>query len=619
MVNSGDPAVIDDNQCFSNTKLWEVQRAFYENSGVKCWQECVVPNFVTCNCFVASAYARCILAFLQDHFSSSSASNSEEPVYIVEIGAGSAKLSYVLLHKLVALRKFWPKPSGRKGKPCFKYIVTDYTTTSLPFWTNHPQLSPFIEEGLIDFARFDVEEDSTVTLAMSGKVLTPGSLDHPIVGVANYVFDSLRADAFRIVDGQLEELLCTSYSPHMRVPSPQHGTGGASTQNSNSTSTAGFTLTPELLRSVKLTWAARPVNDPKRYYPLEGEDKDTGAGRALLGLVEKITGDSKSAGAASFLLPVGAFKAIHNMRALSKDNSLVMLIGDKGHTDVSELSGLRDPHIAQHGSFSCMVNFVALEQFAESEGGFTTVSPYLDGFKVMCMGLGIENTKTNKNHVPQRFRMQCGLLLGSSCTFGPDAFSSLQRCLKEEGKDVSLRTALAVVRLSQFDPDVFYKFKQVFIDKGPQASEKLQNGIRHDMEQVYKCYYPLQPSKDVAFEIGRIFMGLKDFAVAADHFKASQRHCGVHHVSWYNMGVCYYYLNRLTLAAQCFDSSLQLCAEYPDAVKWRAKVAHLTEFLGDTDANDGNVSPASVPPAAAGTSSNVSPTQSAQNVSPPNN
>jgi tetratricopeptide (TPR) repeat protein len=199
----------------------------------------------------------------------------------------------------------------------------------------------------------------------------------------------------------------------------------------------------------------------------------------------------------------------------------------------------------------------------------------MEGFKCVAYGFGLGDSP----QATAGFRMQFGQTLGGR--FGPDGFSTLQRCLKEESKTPGLRSALAVVRLSQHDPDVLYKFKQVFIDKVPHASDKLQSDIRHDMQKVYACYFPLLPSKDVSFEIGRIYMGLKDFEIAVGFFKASQVHCGVHHVSWYNMGVCHYYLNELDSAAKCFDESLALCSDYPDAIKWRRKVDHLKEFLGD--------------------------------------
>ena len=42
---------------------------------------------------------------------------------------------------------------------------------------------------------------------------------------------------------------------------------------------------------------------------------------------------------------------------------------------------------------------------------------------------------------------------------------------------------------------------------------------RRDVKLVHELYFPLQASKDVAFEIGRIFMGLKDFDSAAELFR----------------------------------------------------------------------------------------------------
>lgn len=42
---------------------------------------------------------------------------------------------------------------------------------------------------------------------------------------------------------------------------------------------------------------------------------------------------------------------------------------------------------------------------------------------------------------------------------------------------------------------------------------------RRDVKLVHELYFPLQPSKDVPFEIGRIFMGLKDFDSAAELFR----------------------------------------------------------------------------------------------------
>lgn len=214
-------------------------------------------------------------------------------------GAGSAKLSYVLLQKLLKLAEFLPrrrdpaapaadsKPadidangntsngnisngnssngninsngsSGSGGNSsgsrnssgkdtggfCFKYVITDFSHANFGFWMNHPRLQELFTLGIIDFAVFDAEADKgsiggerpgqpmkekeeegaaaeaagesgarangsglepgvglwgsgCLRLELSGEEIRPGDLENPVIVVANYVFDSLKQDAFR--------------------------------------------------------------------------------------------------------------------------------------------------------------------------------------------------------------------------------------------------------------------------------------------------------------------------------------------------------------------------------------------------------------------------------------
>ena len=59
----------------------------------------------------------------------------------------------------------------------------------------------------------------------------------------------------------------------------------------------------------------------------------------------------------------------------------------------------------------------------------------------------------------------------------------------------------------------------------------LQVDLLRDVYEVAARYYPLQPSKDVSFDLGRICMGLQRYPQAIAFFDASQRQCGEHHVS----------------------------------------------------------------------------------------
>ncbi|CAM9517448.1 unnamed protein product, partial [Ectocarpus sp. 12 AP-2014] len=203
--------------------------------------------------------------------------NSQKPVYIVEVGAGSAKLSYVLLQKLLKLSEYLPRPRGNAASDdaasadgdnntatqgrgfCFKYVITDFSHANFGFWMNHPRLQELFTLGVVDFAVFDAEArpgevgggkgttkecaesepppppeegsdpaapgscgggggaglwgSGCLRLELCGEELRPGDLDNPVIVVANYVFDSLKQDAFRVHGGVLEELLCTTSIP----------------------------------------------------------------------------------------------------------------------------------------------------------------------------------------------------------------------------------------------------------------------------------------------------------------------------------------------------------------------------------------------------------------------
>ncbi len=172
--------------------------------------------------------------------------------------------------------------------------------------------------------------------------------------------------------------------------------------------------------------------------------------------------------------------------------------------------------------------------------------------------------------------------------------------------------------------------RQVLIDRAPYLPEKQQHDLYRDALQVYECYYPLQRTKDVAFEVGRLFMGLKHYRDAIAFFQDSQKFCGEHHISWcvggagtcgcvwlcagrgrgfpgmslhmlrsrwdvcvcvclgacccsiilrvcacvcrYNMGICYSYTDELDKSLACFSRSLEIRPDYHDALQWKVRL-----------------------------------------------
>ena len=57
--------------------------------------------------------------------------------------------------------------------------MTDFTESNLKYWDTHPALQHYLENGMLDFAIFNMEEDTTLKLRKAGTVLTEGSMINP--------------------------------------------------------------------------------------------------------------------------------------------------------------------------------------------------------------------------------------------------------------------------------------------------------------------------------------------------------------------------------------------------------------------------------------------------------
>ena len=94
----------------------------------------------------------------------------------------------------------------------------------------------------------------------------------------------------------------------------------------------------------------------------------------------------------------------------------------------------------------------------------------------------------------------------------------------------------------------------------PQIHENLGRDLRGDVDRVYASYFPLVPSKDVCFELGRMLMGLRDYGSAIEFFNKSNEACGPHHITVRVRRVCCGAL-RGTVWGTAWDSDIgELCA-----------------------------------------------------------
>ncbi|CAM9114578.1 unnamed protein product [Discosporangium mesarthrocarpum] len=264
----------------------------------------------------------------------------------------------------------------------------------------------------------------------------------------------------------------------------------------------------------------------------------------------------------SLLIPLGGLRLVRRLSSLGGGRCLV-LAGDKGYNTCQEMKGQRNPHIAYHGSLSCMANLDALCRYTRMRGGFSLCSPYMEGFKCQALVFGLAEDDLEETRLQWEDAM---------VTFGPESFTSLQRAVKEELPNPSLKCISRLLRLSQLDPDIFMKFKAALVQQvsSQELAPSTWTDLKNDVEGIASHWYQLQQGKDVSFELARLLMALKDFESALHLFQRSSSLCGEHHVTHHNMGMCHFYLGQLQEAKSCFEKSISMNQGYEDAHHWLA-------------------------------------------------
>ena len=103
-----------------------------------------------------------------------------------------------------------------KGQP-FKYVLTDFNEDNIHFYMKCPMFQSFIKEGWLDFAILNAEDFTSLNLLCSNEIISnpssskemnPSTNINPFIVIANYIFDTLKQDAFQIVDSKLYEVKC---------------------------------------------------------------------------------------------------------------------------------------------------------------------------------------------------------------------------------------------------------------------------------------------------------------------------------------------------------------------------------------------------------------------------
>lgn len=506
--NPAGENMLNQKTRLSESSIWKTLEDVYRGGGKALWEK--IPYYVTSSTFIAEHYAELIVSFLLEYYDRL---NKAEPIYIIEMGTGTGCFSFYVMKELAAKRKYFSKLAGLK----LKYVMCDFSENTIAGWLDSDELVQFRKDKTLDFAVFKPQDDTQI-ITYDKVRIAADTVKNPIIALANYFFDSLRQDAFRVNNHKLEEVL--------------H-------------SFALDETNPEAEES--------PFNcmvKTEEYVPVSTDYYDDDELNAVLKRYEKELDE------ATVVFPLGAFNCLRNLRQMS-NNQVVLISTDKGFTQPSFMQGLwEQPFCAHHGIFSYAVNYDAIAKYFEYLGGFnfatdipsfsveTQMSVLLPNFRASDM----EMTKyhflddlAKKNSINYLYYCQNLLVNPGSCS-----------------KNDMLKAYIGFIRSSNCDPIALYLCADYICDALGDASVELRRTLKDTLADVEENFFHVRQRTDVLYYLGKIRYLLDDFDGCLRLMRRSINTFGENSHSIYYVAACNEVKHNYQIALDHYTRSLAM-------------------------------------------------------------
>jgi hypothetical protein len=499
---------------FSKSHIWQLQREYYNNTGIEAWSSGEVPHYITSNPVMGKTYAELVLALLRDL---ALKGQVEETVYLLELGAGHGRLCY---HFFKHFEKYYENSSF--SLPPFCYILSDFTAANVDFWKEHPRLLPYKEKGWLDYTIFDIEKDSELHLQHSNKSIKTQGLTQPLIVIANYFFDTIPQDLFLIKDQKGSNCLLSI----------------STTLDPSNVDTATLLANLELTYDYKEIVSSAYKKDP---------------------ILNKLFEDYRTQLSHSHVfIPHIGIRSIERLRKLSK-NGLVLLTADKGNHFLSNLDNCPAPALATHGSFSLTVNYHAFKEYCSIQGGYALFPNHQHTSLDLGCLLFLPEVETYKETFMayERFVMD----------YGPDDYFSLKKLIEKHFDTLSFQDIMGTIRLSAYDARIFIQMLPRLHELIRDITDNERWTLFQSVHRIWDTYYPLGEKNDLAFELGNLLFALSFFREAIIYFDLSIKIYGQASTSLYNIILCYCFLedffnaNLVIEELEAFDSESEVLNE----------------------------------------------------------
>jgi tetratricopeptide (TPR) repeat protein len=504
------------NVPLSQSALWRHQTEFYQSQNIRAWDS-RVPYYATCNPYIANAYANTIIRYLQETMRGAAADGP--PCYIVELGAGPGIFTYYLLRRIDELAS----ELGMRHLP-FVYVATDCVAENIEFWKNHSRFRDFIARGKLDFALCDLLRDKELHLQISGKTLAPRRDEAtPMVLVANYLFDSLPQDIFRVVDGVAQEGMVPQ---EPLLP-----------QNLPDNTEIPFTHIDSAISYVDL--ATPRYDDP-----------------ALDATLTLALARSKNQ---YLLMPSGALRGLHNLLDIAGDRCM-LISTDKAYGCDAHKFSRREPGLVFHSAaFSMMVDFDIIGQFFRRRGGdcFHQATTKEIGTAVFLASDSFDALLETR-HAARNFLDR----------FSPGDLFGLYTHLRNVQSGASLNILVSYLNMTGWDPYVFEShFHHILAIIGESESYAVHDLVR-GLPKMAENYYQLRADNPFHENIGILLQRLKLFDKAIASYQRVLEQQGPKETVHYNLGLCHCSLGGMDQAKAHFAKAIQLRPDYIQARGW---------------------------------------------------
>jgi len=500
-----EPRILERDVPFSQSIIWRLQREFYAKHGLKAWAEDLVPSYITSNPLIAEIYAAVVAGFISDCVEQQKTGgtplSSENPLRVLELGAGSGKFACLFLRKLMALLR------ERKIEPrLVRYVMTDCAEEVLDAWQSNQYLREFSDQGVLDFRLLRADEERLMDLGETNQA-------GPLVVVANYVFDSLPQDAFAISKGEIAEMLVTT------------------------------SASDESISARSLSFKNGPMPAERYAEPLWNQ------------ILEHYR---KNVPEATVLFPCIALKTVDDLSRLS-DGRILALAADKGFAYEDELTFSRGaPSLEFHfgNCFSQQVNFDAIAKYFVAKGG-KALLPDKHFSSLSICGFLLDGG--------HRFAQTSAAYRSAQAQIGPDDVFTLLAWLNSHMEEMNVAQILVMLRLTRWDPTALLRIFPVLARQLGTAAAARNDVREAVMRVWENRFLVTAADHALAFDCGVILLELHFYGDALDMFQESEAMLGRSASTSYNLGLCTAGLGRSGEARRYMEEALAQDAAFAAA------------------------------------------------------